>query len=88
MHLAASCCEFNASSNRGVGLSTDKDWPGNVSIQNYAESTVDLISALKLDKPDVLGWSMVTTPPPPPPPTPPPLPPACRGWVCVVPVFI
>ena len=32
-------------------------------MQSYAESTVDLISALELEKPDVLGWSMVKTHP-------------------------
>jgi len=44
--------------NKGVGFSYDAEWPGDVSIQSYAESTVALISALELEEPDVLGWSM------------------------------
>lgn len=44
--------------NKGVGLSPDADWPGDVSIGSYAESTLALISALDIHQPDVLGWSM------------------------------
>jgi len=50
--------------NKGVGFSYDAEWPGDVSIQSYAESTVALISALELEEPDVLGWSMVHPPTP------------------------
>ena len=43
--------------NRGIGLSTDSAEAEHTA-DSYAESTVNLIDALGLDQPDVLGWSM------------------------------
>ena len=43
--------------NRGIGLSTDSAEIEHTA-DSYAESTVNLIDALGLDWPDVLGWSM------------------------------
>ena len=42
---------------RGTGLSTE-DHPANYTMQEYAESTVDLIDALGLDAPDLFAWSL------------------------------
>ena len=44
--------------NRSQGLSTDTDVPAPVTIQSMAASTVDLIKALGLGKPDVWGTSL------------------------------
>jgi pimeloyl-ACP methyl ester carboxylesterase len=43
--------------NRGVGLSTDTA-ENNTTIPQMADDAAALIGALKLDKPDVLAWSM------------------------------
>ena len=43
--------------NRGQGLSVDAD-PAPLTIQSMAASTVELISALGLSKPDIWGTSM------------------------------
>ena len=43
--------------NRGIGLSTDTTTEP-YSIGLYAASTVDLIEALGLEQPDILGWSL------------------------------
>ena len=45
--------------NRGSGHSTDPEWPDHGSLEGYANSTVDLVHALDLEQPDILGWSMV-----------------------------
>jgi len=74
--------------NKGVGLSPDADWPGDVSIEGYAGSTLALISALDLHQPDVLGWSLVS-PSLPPHPTPPhPTPPHLSPYNCTMPSTI
>lgn len=42
--------------NKGIGESTyDGD---DYTVQSFAESTLDLVEALGLEKPDVLGWSL------------------------------
>lgn len=43
--------------NRGVGLSTDTI-ENNTTIPQMADDTAGLITALGLEKPDILGWSM------------------------------
>lgn len=43
--------------NRGIGFSTDAD-RAPLTIQSMASSTVGLLDALALERPDVLGWSM------------------------------
>lgn len=43
--------------NRGIGLSTDSAEAEHTA-DSYAESTMNLIDALGLTQPDVLGWSM------------------------------
>ena len=43
--------------NRGQGLSVDTD-PAPLTIQSMAASTVDLIKALGLSKPDIWGTAM------------------------------
>lgn len=45
--------------NKGSGRSVDPDWPDDLSIRSYAESTMELIETLGIQQPDVLGWSMV-----------------------------
>ena len=44
--------------NRRIGFSTDFDDADRLSTDDYADSTVDLIDALGLDQPDILGWSL------------------------------
>jgi len=44
--------------NRGIGYSTDADPEEENTILGYADSTVDLIDALGLEQPDILGWSL------------------------------
>jgi pimeloyl-ACP methyl ester carboxylesterase len=44
--------------NGGIGASYDSDGPGNLTITSYGESTLELIAALELDRPDVMGWSL------------------------------
>lgn len=44
--------------NRGIGFSTDVDPEEESTTLGYAESTVELIGALDLDQPDILGWSL------------------------------
>lgn len=44
--------------NRGVGYSTDAEETESSSVSGYADSTVDLIEALELEQPDLLGWSL------------------------------
>lgn len=46
--------------NRGSGRSTDPDWSEHGSMEGYANSTIDLVHALDLEQPDILGWSMVS----------------------------
>lgn len=43
--------------NRGIGYSADADPEEEHTISGYADSTVDLIDALGLEQPDILGWS-------------------------------
>lgn len=45
--------------NRGSGRSSDKEGLDKLSIESMASSTLDLIDALDIKQPDVLGWSMV-----------------------------
>ena len=42
---------------RGIGMSNDT-YTGNYTLMDYASSTVDLIEALELDTPDILGSSL------------------------------
>ena len=44
--------------NRGIGYSNDADPEEENTILGYADSTVDLIDALGLEQPDILGWSL------------------------------
>ena len=44
--------------NRGIGYSTDADPEEQITVLGYADSTVDLIDALGLEQPDILGWSL------------------------------
>jgi pimeloyl-ACP methyl ester carboxylesterase len=44
--------------NRGIGFSTDSAPASELTMESMAASTVDLIAALKLKKPDIFGWSM------------------------------
>ena len=44
--------------NRGIGLSYDAEEDADITVLDYADSTADLIDALQLDQPDILGWSL------------------------------
>lgn len=44
--------------NRGIGYSNDADPEEENTVLGYADSTVDLIDALGLEQPDILGWSL------------------------------
>ena len=58
--VTAPCCELLQPARlccRGIGLSTDT-YTGNYTLDDYASSTVDLIAALKMGNPDVLGVSL------------------------------
>lgn len=57
-NLAQGRKEVTIFDNRRIGFSTDSDEEDELTVESYAESTVDLIDALALDQPDVLGWSL------------------------------
>ncbi len=44
--------------NRGIGFSTDADPAEMATVEGFADSTVDLMDALGLEQPDILGWSL------------------------------
>ncbi len=50
--------QVNIFDNRGIGMSTDSDPARESTVEGYAQSTVDLIEALDLDQPDILGISL------------------------------
>ena len=45
--------------NKGSGHSYFDDKQAEVSIEDFASSTLDLLEALEIQQPDILGWSMV-----------------------------
>lgn len=53
----ASSYQVTIFDNRGIGYSTDTA-TGPLTMESMADSTVELIAALGLKKPDVVGWSM------------------------------
>ena len=59
LHTLAETREIVIFDNRGSGRSKDSNWSDNGSLEGYANSTIDLVHALDLEQPDVLGWSMV-----------------------------
>jgi len=58
LHAVAATRKVVIFDNRGIGASYDSDAPGSLTITSYGESTLELIAALDLDRPDVMGWSL------------------------------
>ncbi len=61
LHTLAEKREVVIFDNRGSGHSKDPNWSDQASLEGYASSTADLIHALGIHQPDLLGWSMVRT---------------------------
>ena len=62
LHTLAENREVVVFDNRGSGHSKDPEWSEHASLEGYANSVVDLVHALELEQPDILGWSMVRFP--------------------------
>ena len=60
LHTLAQTRQIVIFDNRGSGHSEDPEWPDHATLEGYANSTVDLVRALDLEQPDILGWSMVS----------------------------
>lgn len=59
LHSLAEDRELVIFDNRGSVNSIDREWPRNLTIDDYATSILDFIDALDIEQPDILGWSLV-----------------------------